>query len=392
MPESSNDGHEELDQLLYKYYAYQLTEVEERRLEEFCRQRPGLRSIMRRLDNKDLVRRDIAHMEKLQAKKSIRAKSKVVRWGIGLAAASLLVIIWVTSLNDSKTEKHTVSVSLRPKPADSTSASLYLSDGRKVMLASLPNGEKLDEVGVTITRAGSGHLSYRPLPNASSVSADTHLIHYNTLETPKGGQYKVTLPDGSNAWLNNASSLRYPTFFAGDKREVYLSGEAYFEIAKNMRQSFLVHYAQQGRLLTALVLGTTFNVRAYPDDVSSETTLLTGKIRVTGEHRSIVMKPDQQLVIPVKGRWRQPKDINPDDIIAWKEGLLHFDGNDPLQAFQDIERCYGRKIEVSGQLHTMQIAGSFKRSLPFLTLLNTLSQGGKNFHYAPKDDKILISR
>jgi len=331
MSESSNNAQEEIDQLLYKYYAYQLTETEERRLEEYCRQRPGLRNIMRRLDDKDLVRRDISQMEKLQVKKPTFTKGRFVRWGIGLAAASILAIIWTFPPRDNKAETHAIS-----------------------------------------------------------MSSDAHLIRYNTLTTPKGGQYKVTLPDGSNVWLNNASSLRYPTVFAGGTRDVYLSGEAYFEIAENMRQPFMVHY--EGRPITTHVLGTSFDIRAYPGDASSKITLLTGKVQVTGEHRSIVIKPNQQLVIPAEGDWLQPKDINPQDITAWREGMLHFDGDDPLQAFQDIERCYGRKIVTSGKLHTVQIIGSFKRSLPLLTLLETLSQDGKNFHYTPKDDTIFISR
>src|SRR5690606_13240443 len=163
--------------------------------------------------------------------------------------------------------------------------------------------------------------SAKPLENASAP------LTYNTITTPRGGQYMVVLPDGTKVWLNAASSLRFPTAFTGKERRVELSGEAYFEVAKS-GIPFLVNSAGQ----QIEVLGTHFNVMAYEDEASIKTTLLEGSVKVSNMKSQIshLLRPGQQSSLSRDGSLKVTE-VNTEEAAAWKNGYFIF-ANENIQS------------------------------------------------------------
>ena len=214
-------------------------------------------------------------------------------------------------------------------------------------------------------------------------------ITYDTLKVPRGRQFSVTLPDGSMVWLNNASSLRFSPTFSGISRDVYLTGEAYFEVAKNAK-SFIVHAIQNGKEYTVKVLGTHFNVSAYPDDPDIRTTLLTGKVLISLGNKTDILHPGEQLIAGKDGSWDLFKDAQARYANAWKRDSIYFEG-DLLQVMRQITRWYNVEIEV----RNFKRAGEFECILPrgpLPLLLEDLSRNRNVFHFVSRGNKILVTR
>ncbi len=156
-------------------------------------------------------------------------------------------------------------------PPGGNKALLTLSGGKTISLDDIPEGKLAMENGVSIQKDADGQLLY----SVTAPAAKTIETVYNTITTPKGGQYQVSLPDGSMVWLNAASSLSFPVNFTGKQRKVSITGEAYFEIKKNRNKPFIVQAGRQ----EVEVLGTEFNVNSYqPESIS--TSLVAGAVKV----------------------------------------------------------------------------------------------------------------
>lgn len=217
-------------------------------------------------------------------------------------------------------------------------ATLTLSDGQTISLTEAASGELAVESGVLVRKASDGQLVYE----APAAAAAAREITYNTITTPRGGQYQVVLPDGSRVWLNAASSLRYPASFAGmQERRVELTGEAYFEVAKDARKPFSVSSAQQ----TVKVLGTHFNVNAYTDEPVVKTTLLEGSVRVepAGGAPGVTLSPGHQAIRAADG-FRVLK-VDAPGAIGWKNGKFVFDGESLESILRRVSRWYDVEIE-----------------------------------------------
>lgn len=186
-------------------------------------------------------------------------------------------------------------------------AMLTTSDGAVFMLEEMPNGTVREEQGVKVSKQ-DGLLTFEIAENSSSQ------VFFNTISTPVGGQYQILLPDGSKVWLNSASTLHFPSAFAGKERVVELTGEAYFEVAKKQQQPFRVHLHKA----TVEVLGTHFNIMAYPNEGNITATLLEGSVKVGNGNRSKLMAPGQQANI---GEEILLKEVDVDEAVAWKNGL-----------------------------------------------------------------------
>jgi len=268
---------------------------------------------------------------------------------IAAAAAVLLVVglgvFFYTSSRHLEGSVATRDLANDIKPG-SNKAYLILSNGKRLSLTDAANGALAKEAGVEITKAADGQVIYTAkgpsLPAASlpggargSVGANSDGIKYsnalNTIETPRGGQYQIRLPDGSKVWLNAASKLIYPVSFNGrGQRVVELSGEAYFEIFKNKLQPFVVKSKNQ----EVTVLGTHFNVNSYTDEGSVKTTLLEGSVKVNQD----ILKPGEQSTL-ADGKITI-KDVDVSLAIAWKNGLFAYK-NAPLETvMQQIARWY----------------------------------------------------
>ncbi|HWV74182.1 MAG TPA: FecR domain-containing protein [Pseudosphingobacterium sp.] len=206
-------------------------------------------------------------------------------------------------------------------------------------------------------------------PDGTALETGQHTIEHAqlTLSTPKGGQYQVTLADGTKVWLNAATVLRYPQKFASNVRTVELEGEAYFEIARNEKAPFVVRTKNE----SVQVLGTHFNVNTYKDDQISTVSLLEGSVKVSLPNEiSQILKPGQQSVAYTDRIDVQP--VNISEAIAWKNGEFMFNSESLVSAMTKIARWYDIEIVVEPQLRDIAIWGTISRYEKFDKVLELI--------------------
>ena len=237
----------------------------------------------------------------------------------------------------------------------SNKAVLTLSNGATIVLDDASNGLVAQQGNAKVLKPEDGQLVYKPENNNGDEP-----LSYNTLATPRSGQYQLVLPDGTKVWLNAESSIRYPIAFMGNERRVQITGEAYFEVAHNVKMPFIVEKGD----MRVEVLGTHFNVNAYNDESAIKTTLLEGKVRIVNGQRSMgngqsakkeqtaILKPGEQAVIrdrSVKANKSdsyqiQVRKTDVDDVVAWKNGLFHFESTDLKTVMRQLSRWYDVEV------------------------------------------------
>lgn len=256
---------------------------------------------------------------------------------ISVAASVLLILsvaggVWLWNKRPASTpaladNKQPVMHDLAP---GGNKAILELADGSSIILDSASNG--------TLTKQGAAEISKKDGQLAYNLAGkEQAAILFNTIKTPRGGQYQLELTDGTKVWLNAASTLRFPTAFAGSERKVELTGEAYFEVAKNTKRPFIVAVAGKA---SVQVLGTHFNINAYDDEATINTTLLEGKVKVSGQGDSKFIEPGQQARINTNGQVAIHKQADIEQVMAWKNGLFHFDGDNIELIMRQLARWY----------------------------------------------------
>lgn len=269
--------------------------------------------------------------------------------GLAAMAAAIALGVWFWKPAHS-VETHLAQNLSKPSPAvivpGGNKAILTLSNGQQVVLDSLQNGSITHQGGVRIIKLASGRLAYQGGEGSEPV--------YNTITTPKGGQYQVVLPDGSRVWLNAGSSLRFPTAFGGKDRSVDMTGEAYFEIAPDRARPFTVKAPGHD----IAVLGTQFDVNAYTDEDAFKTTLLEGSVRVGNN----VLQPGEQVVAGVDGAIQVRKGVETDEVVAWKNGRFLFDNADIPTIMRQIARWYDVQIRYEGRVPQGHFTGMVPRS------------------------------
>ncbi len=244
-------------------------------------------------------------------------------------------------------------------------AKLTLADGSTVMLDSMHNGVVASQAGTNIVLK-NGEVTYAPEENGAAGGT------YNTIATPRGRQFRIVLPDGTKVWLNAASSLRYPVAFTGNTRSVQITGEAYFEVTADASKPFLVNFSKNG---VVEVLGTTFNINAYPDEPLMKTTLLSGSIRV---NRQQVLQPGEQASMNDNGGLTVDRGIDAEDAIAWKNGMFMMRGTDLPALFRQISRWYDIEVELRGSLPDRSFGGTIGRSVNLADMIEALKIYGVN--------------
>lgn len=311
---------------------------------------------------------------------SIAREEKVKRlfpWKAVAAAAAVLLIVasgYVyfnrgmqrpPAIAAVKTRSNAQQQGIQPA---SNKAVLILADGTEIALNSKAEGQLAAQGNTTVNKSGNGQLTYQLSNSAQTIAAPL----YNTLAIPRGGQYSLTLPDGSRIWLNAASKLRYPTQFTGKERTVELDGEAYFEIAPNKQQPFIVKV----KGMQVEVLGTHFNVMAYTDEATVNTTLLEGKVKLHNDHQEeVVLQPGQEGVFGGKKGFRVVKaDI--EQVMSWKNGYFIFNDEDLSSIMRKISRWYNVDIEYSSDNKKLSYAGSISRFTNVTEVLNMLALTG----------------
>ena len=258
-------------------------------------------------------------------------------------------------------------------------AVLITSDGKAIVLDSMQSGLLAKQGNTTVQKIG-GLLIYK---TQSSFNEEGQLS-YNTLSTPRGGQYQVILSDGSKVWLNAASSIRFPTVFSGKFREITLTGEAYFEVAKNEEKPFKVNVGA----MQIAVLGTHFNVNAYDDEGDIKTSLLQGSVEIDNGKSVGLLKPGQQAVVSNKEDRIKTGSVDLTEVTAWKNGLFQFDGADITTIMREIGRWYDVEILYSGKVPNHRFVGKISRNVALSEVLRILALSNIKFSVAGK--KIIV--
>ncbi len=258
-------------------------------------------------------------------------------------------------------------------------AVLTLADGSSIILDSAHNGSLAQQGGAKILKVDAGQLAY------NTGAAANGQIMYNTIATPRGGQYQVTLADGTEVWLNAASLLRFPTVFSGSERDVELTGEAYFEVAKNATMPFHVKVNN----MDVKVLGTHFNIMAYNNEGKVKTTLLEGKVNVTGRGFAADILPGQQAGVDNATGSLKLKEVNTALAVAWKNGLFRFRETKILELMRQVERWYDVDVDYKTPTEGKDYTGIVPRSQNVSALLQMLELTG-TVHFAVEGKKITV--
>ena len=322
--------------------------------------------------------------------------SVIGRWMVAAAAVIILVGVGVWYWLAPETKPVVV---LNPQPQNevvpgSNKAVLTLDNGKTIILDSVAHGV-LSQQGQTTVNQQGGQLIYELSANATMPAGE---LIYNTLTTPRGGQYQLTLPEGTQVWLNSASSIRFPATFNDSARVVYVTGEVYFEVKpryrkKNKeRQPFIVQVQSANGMAEEInVLGTHFNINAYEDEPFIATTLLEGKVSINrpGIAGPAFLLPGQQAQLNQQAK--QIHVINNADVaqaMAWKNGLFRFDGVALKTVMRQLARWYDVEITFEqGAPVSEPFKGAMQRSLQLPQVLKGMAAMGI---HVKKEGKHLI--
>ncbi|MCR6721184.1 MAG: FecR domain-containing protein [Chitinophagaceae bacterium] len=298
------------------------------------------------------------------------------RWWVAasVAAIALSLFLWLPWKNDPAPKPGLVMVPAEIPPA-SDGAMLTLADGSQILLDTVKDGPLVLPGGV-VAKVSGGKIVYE---------GNSETTTYNTVTTPNGRQFRVVLPDASVVWMNTSSSLRYPTRFTESERRVELWGEAYFEVSEDAKKPFYVSINNESEVE---VLGTKFNVNAYDNEPMIQTTLLQGKVRVNA--RSIangsrqlmsqaVLTPGQQAQIEKKKVNSRGEPVlvverhaNLEQVMAWRNGVFHFDGMSLAQVARQLERWYDVEVQIQKGMQDIRFGGSISNQISLQQLLKEL--------------------
>jgi len=251
-------------------------------------------------------------------------------------------------------------------------ATLRVSGAKIIVLDNAANGLLATTSAGEIVKTQNGQIAYKAgaSGNATGTSAP---VEWNTLTTPRGGEYQLVLPDGTKVWLDAGSSISYPVVFTGNARRVRLTGQGYFEVAKNKDKPFYVEVNRS----EVKVLGTHFNISAYEEDPENTTTLLEGSVQISKNGEAALLKPGQQASIGAGSDHIVVSEANIDDVMAWKSGYFIFNDDDIRAIMRKVSRWYDVDVDYRGDFAGRHFGGTFYRSKGINELLNHLERIGK---------------
>ena len=298
------------------------------------------------------------------------AASVVILLSLGVITSRFL-----TKKEESKPLANNHKTDLLP---GSNKATLTLANGSKIDLDDSKNGTIANQADIIVAKSRSGQIEYNNAGNtaATNQAFQSNLSAFNTIVTPRGGQYAVVLSDGTKVWLNAASSLKYPVAFTGNERNVELTGEAYFEVAKDATKPFFVKSNSQ----TVEVLGTHFNINSYADEKATKTTLLEGSVKVSNlANASVIkLKPGQQAVNGA-GQMHIIYNADIDEAMAWKNGKFLFNDTELQTIMRQLSRWYDVDVEYKGTITERHYRGKISRNVPVSQIFEILKTSGLNF-------------
>lgn len=286
----------------------------------------------------------------LQPKK--RRTTRIWYWA---AAAAVIIAVFIYRQPDKKPVVTAMDI-----PAATNKAVLKLADGSTIALDNSLKGTIAHQGKVSIIKSGNGELHYEGVDDQ---------IMLNTVTTPMGGQYQLTLPDGTKAWLNAASSITYPAYFAGNDRQVTVTGEVYLEVAKDPLHPFIAGIPHH---IGIQVLGTSFNVNAYADEENIKTTLIEGRISMIGS--TVILMPGQQAIEGKNASLNILNNANIEKETAWKNGIFYFEDATLPLVMKQLERWYDIKVVYKGTIPALRINGKMDRNLTLQGVMDFLTK------------------
>lgn len=290
----------------------------------------------------------------------------IARWMYAAVASVLLFVsigvYFYKASNDAETNSLAKNIDTAQIKPGSSKAILTLSNGKTIVLDGAGNGVLASGESGAISKSGNG-IVIDDNDNASSSA-----IALNTITIPRGGKYDITLPDGTKVWLNSASSLTFPIAFKGNERRVTLTGEAYFEVAKNKKMPFKINVNNKQEIE---VLGTHFNITAYADEPSITTTLLEGSVKVNYNKTSTLIKPGQMAVNDLKTDIKiQQADI--EAVMAWKNDMFLFNDANIVSIMNAVSRWYDVDVAFKGNMQDVNFTGNYSRTKGLSSLLKNI--------------------
>lgn len=391
-----NEHAQYISQLVQKSLRESLETQEQLALEQWLDESPDNRELYRQLQDDEITVPELrklfaydktALLEKIMAAPAAmpvtqrRAIPIATRWW---AAAAVLLLMGMGAWYFTQRPQPITPQISKTNPSPDVDpgregAILTLSDGSQLTIDSLHNGLVTTQNGVKVMLQ-NGQLSYQEGGDKSNRD-----LVYNIMSTPKGRSFQLKLPDGTSVWLNALSSIRYPTAFSGKERKVDITGEVYFEIAPNAASPFYVNINNKA---TLQVLGTHFNVNAYENERSMNTTLLEGAVRIQRNNgEAIQLKPGQQAQFSDKIKVVPVEDT--DKVLAWKNGLFNFEGAHLDQVLRQLERWYDIQVVYEDSVPDIQFFGEISRNLKLSEVIDALKMSDVHFRIE-KDRKLIV--
>ncbi|MET0944459.1 MAG: FecR domain-containing protein [Flavobacterium sp.] len=294
----------------------------------------------------------------------------LLNWRKIVIAASVLLVVGLGSYYVfQKNNRMSVAVASKEthdKKPGKTGAILTLSNGSKIVLDSVGNGLLANQNNTTVSKKNGG-VVYTSGANAEVV--------YNTMTTPRAHQYNLELSDGTKVWLNASSSITFPTSFAENERKVKITGEVYFEVAKDKTKPFRVLVND----MQVNVLGTHFNVNAYQDEETVNTTLLEGSVLITEKSKKILLKPGQQAIKQKSGIISVNNNVNVDMVMGWKNGLFYFENASLEIVLRQVSRWYDVDIVFEKGVPARAFEGEIQKDLKLSQVLKILEKNKVHF-------------
>jgi transmembrane sensor len=296
---------------------------------------------------------------------------------ISISAAAAIIILNIIGL-DFWTEKLTQpSVQIASEKVEpilspgGNKAVLTLANGQRIVLDTINNGIIEKNESFEINKTEDGQLVYHAFDRNYKNARNGD---FNIVSTPRGGEYRIILPDGSKVWLNAASSLKFPGVFKRNVREVELDGEAYFEIAKRSAMPFKVRSGNT----EIEVLGTHFNLKAYSNQKVIKTTLVEGSVKINEGKSSVLLKPGQQAR-QAGGNITILNNVDIEEQVAWKDGLFVFKDASIEEVMSQVSSWYDLDIIFEGKIPEKYLTGKVSRSVNATEIMNLLNYAGVKF-------------
>lgn len=331
--------------------------------------------------------------EILSADKLSTTESAVVHklpfWTMARKIAAALIIILVTSATyfivtrydkDQAVQPGTVVQVTNDRLPGTNRATLTLADGSVVYLDSTAAGTIAQQGNASVTKSDNGELVYQQLAGAGQETG----LMFNTIVVPRGGTYELVLSDGTHVWLNSASTLKYPSSFTTNERNVELTGEAYFEVAKNPSKPFHVI----AKNMKVEVVGTHFNMMVYEEENVQKVTLLEGAVNVVSQKSGVELKPGKQASLNLQNQKLGVEEVDADESVAWIKGYFQVNRIDEV-FMRQLARWYDIEVVYEGAIKPNEFKGTIARSIKLSNVVQALRESGINCRI--ENNKLIIT-